>query len=100
MKKLVFIILLLFSLISPAFAEQYEILLSKQAAETYRVQVQAILEAQKGNYSGNPWIIINVFPLYDGRWAVPIPEQVEIESLGVRVADIPKPPKEEQMGED
>jgi hypothetical protein len=70
----------------------YEIIADREAAEVYKNQVQTILDANRGSYSAAPWVKINVETVFDGTFAVPIPEGAEVESLGNRVVEKPVDP--------
>lgn len=80
---------------------QYELFENEADARAYNTLVQQAIDTQCGGYINKSRFYVNTFPIFDGRWAVPVPDEISIEPQGERMQDYPTPPpQEEQLGED
>ena len=55
---------------------KHSIFLDSKKAENCRQQIQSILNANRGGYSGPPWIYVCVFPIWTGSFALLMPDKV------------------------
>jgi hypothetical protein len=78
---------------------QYELFNTEAEAKDYNALVQEAINTQCGGFINKSRYFVNAFPIFDGRWAVPVPDEISIEPQGERIQDYPKPEPEEEPEE-